>query len=89
MLLAAAGLKVRVFERAQRVGGPTSAVEGSRFRFDCGPTFFLYPRILEEIFAAVGRNLWQKVPMARLNPHYRVFFGDGDRLDASPDIDQL
>lgn len=44
---------------------------------------------MEEIFAAVGRNLWQEVPMARLNPHDRVFFGDGDRLDAAPDIDQL
>ena len=52
MLLARAGLRVRVLERLDVPGGRTSTIatpEG--FRFDLGPTFFLYPRILDEIFA--------------------------------------
>jgi len=51
MLLAAAGLRVRVLERLAFPGGRTSTIttpEG--FRFDLGPTFFLYPRVLDEIF---------------------------------------
>ena len=43
LLLAAAGLRVTVLERSDRVGGRTSALTGEGFRFDVGPTFFLYP----------------------------------------------
>ena len=56
MLLARAGLRVRVLERLSTPGGRTSTLttpEG--FRFDLGPTFFLYPRVLEEIFSACGQ----------------------------------
>ena len=58
MLLARAGLRVRVLERLGFPGGRTSTIatpEG--FKFDLGPTFFLYPRVLEEIFTACGRDL--------------------------------
>ncbi len=50
MQLARAGCEVTVLERRDRVGGRTSAIEIDEFRFDCGPTFFLYPRVLAEIF---------------------------------------
>ena len=43
MLLAKAGLEVTILERQDRVGGRTSAIESDGFRFDTGPTFFLYP----------------------------------------------
>ena len=56
MLLAKAGLDVTVIEKQPHVGGRTSAIEGAGYRFDLGPTFFLYPQILEEIFTAVGRD---------------------------------
>ena len=47
MLLARAGLRVRVLERLDTPGGRTSSLEsGTGFRFDLGPTFFLYPRVL-------------------------------------------
>ena len=39
-----------------QVGGRTSSIESHGFRFDLGPTFFLYPRVLREIFAACGRS---------------------------------
>ena len=37
--------------------GGARRIEADGFRFDLGPTFFLYPRVLERIFAAVGRDL--------------------------------
>ena len=52
MLLAREGLEVTVVEKQPRVGGRTSVIEGDGYRFDLGPTFFLYPQILDEIFAA-------------------------------------
>ena len=79
ILLAAAGVKVKVLERLPVVGGRTSSIEADGFKFDLGPTFFLYPRVLEEIFAAAGTTLKAEVEMARLDPQYRIMFGGGRR----------
>ncbi len=89
MLMAQAGADVTLFERAERVGGRCAAIEADGFRFDTGPTFFLYPRVLEEIFQSVGRNLWRDVPMTRLDPQYRLEFGAGGRIDATPDLERM
>ncbi len=89
MLLARAGLSVTVLERLGQVGGRTSSLGGDGFRFDLGPTFFLYPRILREIFAACGRDLNREVPMIRLDPQYRLVFGSGGNLLATPDLERM
>jgi phytoene desaturase len=89
MLLARAGAAVTVFERAPQVGGRTASIEApsrvGNFRFDMGPTFFLYPRILAEIFASCGADLAREVELIRLDPQYELVFGAGGRLRATPD----
>lgn len=89
LLLARAGLKVHVVERLPHVGGRCSALLADGFRFDLGPTFFLYPRVLERIFRLVGRDLQREVPMVRLDPQYRIAFGAGGHLDCTPDVPRL
>src|SRR5437867_10409753 len=86
MLLARAGVPVRVIERQPHVGGRTSALGGAGYTFDLGPTFFLYPRVLREIFAACGRDLRREVPMVRLDPQYHLVFGAGGDLVCTPDV---
>ena len=85
ILLAAAGVRTRIIERLPVVGGRTSSIEAEGFKFDLGPTFFLYPRVLEEIFAAAGTTLAREVEMVRLDPQYRIQFGSGGQIDATPD----
>src|SRR5512146_753202 len=68
MLLAASGAKVTVFERDGVIGGRTRTLttpEG--YSFDLGPTFFLYPRILKEIFLRCGAELEKEVDLRRLD----------------------
>jgi phytoene desaturase len=90
MLLAHAGLRVRILERQTTPGGRTSTIATDEgFRFDLGPTFFLYPRVLAEIFQACGRQLDDEVPMVRLDPQYRIAFGAGGDLLATPDIERM
>src|SRR5687768_15830675 len=84
MLLAARGFKVKVFERLPHVGGRTSTIEADGCKWDLGPTFFLYPKILEEIFQACGRELRDEVELIRLDPQYRIMFGSGGKIDATP-----
>ena len=86
MLLAAAGAEVTILERLDRIGGRTASLRtGDGFRFDMGPTFFLYPRILEEIFAACGRRLRDEVELTRLDPQYRLIFEGGGDIAATAD----
>ena len=89
MLLAKAGFRVKVLERLPRVGGRTSTLESGGFRFDLGPTFFLYPKVLESIFDAVGRDLHAEVEMVRLDPQYRLVFGAGGEILASPEVAKM
>ena len=75
MLLASSGVRVTVFEKDNVVGGRTRTVTApGGYRFDIGPTFFLYPRILAEIFAACGARLEDEVDLIRLDPQYRLVF---------------
>lgn len=89
VLLAASGLRVTLLERMDRVGGRTSAIEQDGFRFDTGPTFFLYPRVLREICAAAGFHLDREVELVRLDPQYRIDFGSGGHLDATPNVREM
>ncbi len=86
ILLAAAGVRVKVLERLPIIGGRTSSIEADGFKFDLGPTFFLYPRVLEEIFRVAGTSLRDEVEMVRLDPQYRIQFGAGGKLDCTSDI---
>jgi len=86
ILLAAAGLRVKILERLPIIGGRTSRIEADGFKFDLGPTFFLYPRVLDEIFAVAGTSLREEVEMVRLDPQYRIQFGAGGKLDCTPHI---
>jgi phytoene desaturase len=93
MLLARAGLDVTLHERLDRVGGRSVTIvvpaENGSFRFDLGPTFFLYPRVLADIFAACGRTLEDEVELIRLDPQYHLVFGAGGELSASGDLARL
>jgi phytoene desaturase len=90
MLLARAGVRVRIFERLDVPGGRTSTISTPEgFRFDLGPTFFLYPRVLEDIFTACGYDLRREVEMVRLDPQYRLIFGAGGEMLATPDVARM
>ncbi len=93
MLLAQAGAEVTVFEASQKVGGRSAGIDApspaGRFRFDMGPTFFLYPRVLEEIFAACGRDMKREIDLIRLDPQYDLIFESGGHIRATPDLARL
>ncbi len=94
MLLAASGLRVRIYEAQPEIGGRTGRLTVDGFGFDRGPTFFLMPYVLEEIFSAAGRRLGDEVELTRLDPMYRLIVGQGPdqrpiTLDATQDLDRM
>lgn len=89
ILLAAAGMKVRIIERLPMVGGRTSTIGAEGFKFDLGPTFFLYPQVLKDVFSAAGANLEEEVDLRKLDPQYRIQFGGGGRIDATARSEEM
>ena len=89
MLLARSGCDVTVLERLDRVGGRTTTIGDGSFKFDLGPTFFLYPRVLQEVFAACGRDLHREVELKRLDPQYHLVFEGGGDLRATADPSRM
>ena len=93
MLLAKAGVDVTVHEARDVIGGRSSTITGATpqgtFRFDMGPTFFLYPRVLADIFATCGRNLEDEVELIRLDPQYHLVFERGGDIQATGDIARM
>ncbi len=93
MLAAHAGADVTVFEKATRVGGRSGTLHADsgsgRFRFDIGPTFFLYPAILAEIFASCGLRLEDTVDLIRLPIRYDLRFENGPHLRIPADLEGL
>ncbi len=98
MLLSRAGADVTVFEKAQHIGGRSATLQANaplgsggqgHFRFDMGPTFFLYPRVLDDIFTACGRTMRQEIDLIRLDPQYDLIFESGGHIRATGDLARM
>ncbi len=98
MLLQSAGCRVTLFEAGDQIGGRTSRIsledrQGREFHFDRGPTFFLMPYVLEEIFSAAGQRLTDHATLTRLDPMYRLILGRTGRepavIDATQDVPEM
>ncbi len=88
VLLAGQGLDVTVYEAQPDIGGRTSRITLGDFAFDKGPTFFLMPYVLQEIFQAVGKDLNDYVDLRRLDPMYRLLIGQQGGPDITVDATQ-
>ncbi len=84
-----AGADVTLLEARSEVGGRCSTIRANGFTFDTGPTFYLYPRILKEIFESIGRKIEDEIPMKRIDPQYRISFGAGGHLDGTPNLQAM
>jgi phytoene desaturase len=83
--LADAGADVTLLEKNEQLGGRASRLEVDGFRFDMGPSWYLMPDVFERFFGHFGRSPDEFYELERLDPHYRVFWKDGDRVDVLPD----
>jgi phytoene desaturase len=83
--LAAMGADVTVVERNERLGGVANRITDEGFTFDTGPSWYLMPEVFERYFDQFGRAPADYYDLERLDPHYRVFWKDGDSVDVPDD----
>lgn len=83
------GFEVELYEKNRQVGGRMGVISGNGFTFDLGPTILMMPQIYEEVFSNCGRNPADYLEMERLDPIYKVYFGDGSTHEASSELSSL
>ncbi len=86
--LADAGADVTVVEKNEQLGGRASVLERDGFRFDMGPSWYLMPDVFERFFGHFGRSPDEYYELRHLDPHYQIFFKDGDDVTVTPDREE-
>ena len=79
--LARAGFDVTILEKNTVAGGRARKFEAEGFLFDMGPSWYWMPDVFEQFFARFGKRPEDYYELVRLDPSYRVYFGQDDIMD--------
>ncbi len=79
--LAQKGFKVEILEKNALPGGRARKFEAEGFIFDMGPSWYWMPDVFENFFKNFGHNVSDFYELVRLDPGYRIFFGEGEKID--------
>lgn len=88
--LAAAGVRVTVFEARDLPGGRAYVYRDRGYTFDAGPTVITAPHCIAELFELAGRRMRDYVELLPVTPFYRLFWtADGTTFDYDGDGDHM
>ncbi len=79
--LQAAGHRVHILEKRDKLGGRAYVYEVNGFHFDGGPTVVTAPYMFDELFAAAGKERSDYVDFVPVDPFYRIFDHQGRHFD--------
>jgi phytoene desaturase len=85
-LLAHDGHDVEVIEKNDDLGGRAGLWSKDGFRFDTGPSWWLMPEVFDHYFEMLGTSTKEQLDLVRLDPGYRVFFGENGSDEPPLDI---
>jgi phytoene desaturase len=87
--LATQGYKVTVVEKNSQSGGRARVFEEKGFKFDMGPSWYWMPDIFERYFEEFGKKPSDYYDLKRLDPSYKVVFGQHEAVDLPADMQEL
>ena len=85
--LAVQGFHVNVYEKNAYAGGKMSAFAQNGFQFDAGPSLFVEPSNLEELFTLAGENIQDYLTYEPIPIACNYFYEDGTVVNAYTDRD--
>ncbi|WP_153800841.1 1-hydroxycarotenoid 3,4-desaturase CrtD [Foetidibacter luteolus] len=80
--LAVLGLQVTVFEKNSYPGGKLSSIQQDGFYFDAGPSLFIQPSNIEELFLLAGEPIEKYFTYRPVAIACRYFYEDGTVINA-------
>jgi phytoene desaturase len=87
--LAQAGFSVKVLEKQEAPGGRCSQLIRDGHRFDIGATLFLMPEVFAETYTALGERMEDHLELHRIDPTYRIRFGDDTQLALTSNLNSM
>ncbi|MEM6264563.1 MAG: phytoene desaturase family protein [Bacteroidota bacterium] len=88
-MLAKDGYKVTVLEKNDQTGGRARIWQKDGYTFDMGPSWYWMPDVFEEFFSIFGKKTADFYELKRLDPSYRIYFGEGDTMDIPASMQEL
>ena len=79
--LAKAGMKVKVIEKNEQVGGRARQFSAAGFTFDMGPSWYWMPDVFEDFLSPFGKSTKDYYDLIQLDPGFCIYFGKGDKMD--------
>jgi len=87
--LATNGFKVTIFEKNDYPGGKLFVLEKDGYRFDTGPSFFVEPENIEELFDLAGEDIHEYLAYKRIDVACKYFYEDGTVINAYADQEKF
>lgn len=87
--LAQAGYKVTIYEKNATIGGRARQLKKEGFTFDIGPTWYWMPDVFERFFGDFGKTPSDYYQLKKLNPAYRVYFGENDFITIEDTLEKI
>jgi phytoene desaturase len=84
--LANEGYEVTVLEKHEIAGGRARIFKAEGFTYDMGPSWYWMPDVFETYFGRFGKKTTDYYELVRINPSYRVVFGENDCLDVPAEM---
>jgi phytoene desaturase len=84
--LARQGYRVTVLEKGAQAGGRCDCLIRDGHHFDLGPTLYLMPELFAQAFAELGERVEDHLDLRRVDPTYRIHFGDDSVLSLTSDL---
>ncbi len=87
--ISAKGYKVDVYESNSTPGGKISEKHIDGYRFDMGPSVFMLPGLIDELFTLCGKNPKDYFSYKPVKDPFRYFFEDGSIINACSDLNEF
>ncbi len=82
-------MQVTLLEKNATAGGRARQLNEAGFTFDMGPSWYWMPEIFDEFFGLFGKKASDYYTLDRLDPGYRIYFGENDIVDVPASLDEL
>jgi phytoene desaturase len=87
--LAHRGHTVTILEKNGEIGGRNRPLKVNDCVFDSGPTLLMMLDPFRKLFADVGERFEDHLDISLCDPNYRVFFGDGTRINCTSNMARM
>ena len=87
--LANLGHNVFILEKNSTHGGRARKFSSKGFTFDMGPSWYWMPDVFEKFFKDFDKDINDYINLKRLDPSYRVYFSNDEKIDIPADYESL